>query len=122
MENNAKNDLILFKDESNKAYKNNKMKYLLKAIPDNNGKTNEDPYDALISFSETSTKVPDRPHQDSMMKKNSFDKIEYFKKQFEEGGKLYTIKNNYLDFPTSLIITTLKKSRIKEVNHKLQIV
>lgn len=72
-----KNDLILLKDESCKGNKNQKIKYLLKAIP--GGSTKHDEDEAFISFSEMSTKVPDKSKPGSMKKKVNPYKIEYFK-------------------------------------------
>jgi hypothetical protein len=76
-EKHQKNDLILLKDESCKINKNQKIKYLLKAIP--GGSTKHDEDDAFISFSEMSTKVPDRSKPGSLKKKVNPYKIEYFK-------------------------------------------
>lgn len=72
-------DLILFKDESQKINKNNKLKYLLKAIPSGSTKTsNNEFHDQLMSFSDLSTKMPEKSKPGSMKKTNPY-KIEYFK-------------------------------------------
>ena len=74
-------DLILLKDESQKAVKSNKLKYLLKAIPSGSTKTSSNEvHDPLISFSDLSTKIPDKSKPGSMKKNNPY-KIEYFKNQ-----------------------------------------
>lgn len=74
-----RSDLILLKDESQKAVKSNKLKYLLKAIPSGSTKTSShEMHDPLISFSDLSTKIPDKSKPGSMKKNNPY-KIEYFK-------------------------------------------
>ena len=76
---NNRADLILLKDESWKLNKNSKIKYLLKGMPSGSVRASDDPEDALISFSELSTKVPDKPKPGSLKKKVNPYKIEYFK-------------------------------------------
>lgn len=73
-----KGDLILLKDESFKMHSDNKIKYMLKNIPGGSVKASDDPEDAFISFSELSTKTPDKSKIGSMKKSNPY-KIEYFK-------------------------------------------
>jgi len=77
-ERGLKGDLILLKDESMKLNKYNKMKYLLKAIPNSNSKTQNNTEDHLLTFSEISTRIPDRSKPGTMKKGNPY-KIEYFK-------------------------------------------
>jgi hypothetical protein len=113
---NFKNDLILLKDESCKASSQSNYKYLLNAIPGSNGKTTDDHDDGSMSFSEMSTKVPDRSKPGSIKKKNNPYKIEYFHKHFEEGGKLYAVNNNNLDLPTSHITIQAWRKSTKEAN------
>jgi myosin heavy subunit len=74
----TKGELILVKDESFKINNDNKIKYMLKNIPGGSVKANDDPEDAFISFSELSTKTPDKAKISSMKKGNPY-KIEYFK-------------------------------------------
>lgn len=76
---NHKAELILLKDESWKVHKNSKIKYLLKGIPGGSVRACDDPDEALISFSELSTKVPDKSKPESLKKKVNPYKIEYFK-------------------------------------------
>lgn len=76
--NSAKAELILFKDESCKINKNTKIKYLLKGMPGGSVKAADDPDDAFVSFSELSTKVPDKSKPASIKKKINPYKIEYF--------------------------------------------
>lgn len=72
-------NLILLKDESQKNTKSNKLKYLLKAIPSGSTKTSSNEiHDTLISFSDMSTKIPEKSKPGSMKKNNPY-KIEYFK-------------------------------------------
>lgn len=74
----TKDELILVKDESLKMNNENKIKYMLKNIPGGSVKASDDPEEAFISFSELSTKTPDKSKLNSMKKGNPY-KIEYFK-------------------------------------------
>ena len=74
-----KGELILLKDESWKNTVPSKIKYLLKAVPGGSVKATDDPEDALVSFSELSTKEYDKSKQGSIKKKLNPYKIDYFK-------------------------------------------
>lgn len=75
-----KGELILVKDESFKLTSENKIKYMLKNIPGGSVKVYDDPEEVFMSFSELSTKTPDKAKLNSMKKGNPY-KIEYFKHQ-----------------------------------------
>jgi hypothetical protein len=77
----VKPELILFKDESCKMSKQSKIKYLLNGLPGGSVRAGDEPDDGLISFSELSTKVPDKSKSGSNKKKVNPYKIEYFKNQ-----------------------------------------
>lgn len=71
-----KGELILLKDESLKMGNESKIKYMLKNIPGGSAKAGDDSEDAFISFSELSTKTPDKSKIYSSKKQNPY-KIEY---------------------------------------------
>lgn len=54
---------------------------MLKNVPGGSVRASDDPDDALISFSELSTKAPEKSKPSSNKKKINPYKIEYFKKQ-----------------------------------------
>ena len=69
--------MILLKDESCKGNKNKKVKYHIKGVPGGSVKARDERDDAFISFSELSTKEPDRSKPSSIKKKLNPYKIEY---------------------------------------------
>jgi len=78
----GKGELILLKDESFKINNDNKIKYMLKGIPGGSAKATDEPEDAFISFSELSTKTPDKSKIGSTKKQNPY-KLEYFKQHMD---------------------------------------
>ena len=74
-----KAELILLKDESWKIGKQHKLKYLIKAQPNWNNRLSDDPDDWLVSFSELSTKAPEKSKARINKEKINLYNNKYFK-------------------------------------------